>query len=215
MFVTVLRTDIRCICYRIANHRNTSFSQSAILYEYLFWCFSAQYRVPYQYACVMFRNPSRARGVHNTVILANSRLLHFVRDNRRWTMAITQANYLIALRLIHSLSRFIPQKLIRRIIRWLIRISFSLSLHVQASFLPYISPRLPPPLHRNGIQSVVNVPTRPSFICIQTATVNKPFLVVADAATFCSPITWFPVTWSASSIRIAYIKSDSFMRGRW
>jgi len=108
------------------------------------------------------------------LVRANSRLL-FRGDNRRWTMTITRANYLIALRLIHSLSRFILKA--NQTNHPLTNTNLFLSVAVRAqSQLPsrHTSPRglLP----HSAIHSQLS--TCPPFICIQTTTVNKPSLVV-------------------------------------
>jgi len=93
-------------------------------------------------------------------------------------MAITRTNYLIALRLIHSLSRFILKA--NQTNHPLTNTNLFLYVADRPpSELPvssYISSRpTSPPPHSTGYSQLS---TFPPFICIQTTTVNKPFLVV-------------------------------------
>ena len=85
-------------------------------------------------------------------------------NNRDWMTAITRANYQIALRLIHSLS-FHPEKLIKRIIRWLIRISLSLSLSLSLSVCVCVcmSLSLPLPGYHSSFLLANPSPLRPSL----------------------------------------------------
>jgi len=95
-------------------------------------------------------------------------------------MVITRANYQIALRLI-QVSLVSSRKLIKRIIRWLIRISFSLLLSRHHSSFLLAHSSLPQSASALS-QTTVSCQRGWSFICIQTTTVNKPFLVVSSGS---------------------------------
>lgn len=95
-------------------------------------------------------------------------------------MVITQANYQIALRLIHSLSRFIPKA--NQTDHPLTNTNLFLSAVVPPPPSPFqlpsrqsISPSVAsvPHTHTHS-QNTVSCQRGWSFICIQTTTVNKP-----------------------------------------
>ena len=98
-------------------------------------------------------------------------------------MVITRANYQIALRLIRSLSRFVPKA--NQTDHPLTNTNLFLSVAVRPQFqLPSRQSVSPPvPSHACTLsQSTVGCQRRSSCICIQTTTVNKPFLVASSSS---------------------------------